>query len=330
MPDPLLAVDALTPVWEGRRVLRLGASPKEATLAVQRALVALFHPLQVDGDLGPSTARAIKVAQAARGRVPDGAVGRQTLEDLDAALRAPPLQVLPPMPGRDWAPRGAEPVAGLYRQERYPGFLALSFDDGPHPSRTDAVLAVLEAAGVRATFYVLGQRVPAAPEVLRRVARAGHRLGQHSWDHPNFSERSDAQIQEELRRCEQVIRDTLGALPEPLLRPPYGAPFHSDQGAAAADQPRVGRVLREAGRTLSMWQVDSWDWKYPGQPEQAVRRLAGELDRAGGGVALFHDINTQSAQALPGVFDLARQRQLKLCDEQTLLALKYGGGGRNA
>lgn len=328
MPDPLLAVDALAPVWEGRRTLRVGAAPRDAAVAVQRALAALFHPITVDGDFGPSTARALKVAQVARGRVPDGAVSRQTLQDLDDALSAPPLQVLPPMPGRDWPPRSGEPVAGLYRGETYSGYLALSFDDGPHPSRTDAVLSVLEAAGVRATFYVLGRRVPQAPAVLKRAHKAGHRVALHSWDHPNFSERNDAQIRDQLQRGEQAIREATGALPDPLMRPPYGAPFHSDRGSAAADQPRVGRVLREAGLTLSMWQVDSWDWKYPGQPEQAVRRLAGELDRAGGGVALFHDINTQSAEALPGVFDLARQRGLKICDEQTLLAMKYGGGGR--
>ncbi|MCB9760275.1 MAG: polysaccharide deacetylase family protein [Alphaproteobacteria bacterium] len=325
-PEPL-DDHALDGLWDGREVLQAGRARADAVVPVQRALVALFHSLRIDGDYGPRTQRAVQVAQAARGLATDGVVSRRTLQALAAAISSPPLQVLPTMPGIQYPAGPGEPVAGIYRFDRYPGYLALTFDDGPRAGRTDAVLDVLAAAGVRATFYVLGSRVSQAPDTLRAAVQAGHRVGLHSWDHPDFSKASDHEIRDQLERTAGVVRLTLGAVPTPYVRPPYGSPFYSDQPPLRDHWARVGRVLAAQGWMLTMWQVDSWDWKYPGDPHRAVQRFAEELDRAGGGAGLLHDIHSQAAEALPGILDLARQRGLAICDEDTLLALKYGGRG---
>ncbi len=126
--------------------------------------------------------------------------------------------------------------------------MALTFDDGPSPRNTPALLDQLEAAGVQATFFLIGNHVRRYPSLARRVAEAGHLLGNHTDMHPNLSRKPAERVRSELERCQKTIADATGVLPA-LFRPPYGA-----------RRPGVLRMARELGLTPVMWNVTSGDW----------------------------------------------------------------------
>ena len=100
--------------------------------------------------------------------------------------------------------------------------VALTFDDGPDPQRTPAVLDLLARQGVRATFFVVGARAEAHPELVRRMATEGHVVGNHSYTHSwRFPLRSLGRTMEELCRTGEVLHRITGRQPR-LFRPPFG------------------------------------------------------------------------------------------------------------
>ena len=88
-------------------------------------------------------------------------------------------------------------------RRRGPGELALTFDDGPNATWTPRLLEILARHDVRATFFLLGSRAAAEPELVRRIAAAGHLIGNHSWSHPNLSRTRSSRIREELKRTSE-------------------------------------------------------------------------------------------------------------------------------
>lgn len=99
--------------------------------------------------------------------------------------------------------------------------VALTFDDGPTPAYTKPVLDLLEAEGVRATFFVTGQELAGHPELGRAILEGGHELGNHSWSHGRMIFRSAAWLTEEVESTDRVLRDVGVTGPIPF-RPPYG------------------------------------------------------------------------------------------------------------
>jgi peptidoglycan/xylan/chitin deacetylase (PgdA/CDA1 family) len=129
-----------------------------------------------------------------------------------------------------------------------PNQVALTYDDGPNDVATSALLDLLAAHNARATFFMLGKFVRQRRDLVRRVHAAGHLIGNHTETHPWLHKQSDRVIREELRSCNQILEDVLGA-PVHYFRPPHGArrPF----------------VLREAhalGLTTVQWNVMAKDW----------------------------------------------------------------------
>ncbi|GAB6932611.1 polysaccharide deacetylase family protein [Calditerricola satsumensis] len=97
--------------------------------------------------------------------------------------------------------------------------VALSFDDGPDLTFTPRILDVLREHGVKATFFVVGNRVAAHPDVVKRMVREGHVVANHSWDHPNLAKMSPEKVRMQLVRAEDVIFRVAGYRPK-LFRPP--------------------------------------------------------------------------------------------------------------
>jgi peptidoglycan/xylan/chitin deacetylase (PgdA/CDA1 family) len=95
---------------------------------------------------------------------------------------------------------------------------ALTFDDGPHPEFTPRLLDLLERHNARATFFMLGEAAQGNQELVRRIAGAGHAIGNHSWDHPSFPLITGRERREQLRACERAI----APYGQHLFRPPYG------------------------------------------------------------------------------------------------------------
>ncbi|MBP2645782.1 MAG: polysaccharide deacetylase [Firmicutes bacterium] len=126
--------------------------------------------------------------------------------------------------------------------------VALTFDDGPHPKTTPALLSVLQAKNVKATFFVLGENAEKFPAALKTIVDAGEEVGNHSYSHRFSRKISDADFIEEVARGEQAIAKIA---PKPsLYRPPGGG--YSDR--------RV-MDLKQMGYTTVLWTVDTRDWE---------------------------------------------------------------------
>lgn len=129
------------------------------------------------------------------------------------------------VPGALWA--GYAPLAHLgalgsiRRGPRGSKLLALTFDDGPDPAYTPKVLEVLEAVGVRATFFVVGKRAARAPGLVREMAAAGHEIENHSWSHSSLWLCGPRRTAREISSVQELVADLTGRAPR-FFRPPWG------------------------------------------------------------------------------------------------------------
>jgi peptidoglycan/xylan/chitin deacetylase (PgdA/CDA1 family) len=196
---------------------------------------------------------------------------------------------------------------------------ALTFDDGPGPS-TPAVLDALAAAGVRATFFVLGRQARRHPDLVRRIAAGGHQIASHGDDHGILVWRGRAHVTEQLRRCEDAVADALGAADglSRMFRAPHG--FRG---------PATATTVRAAGYRMVGWSRGVFDSALPG-----VEVIAARAARAlgPGAILLLHDADgwdpgasrDQTAQALPAVCAAAAGRGLALVTLDDLIAEPAG------
>jgi peptidoglycan/xylan/chitin deacetylase (PgdA/CDA1 family) len=169
-----------------------------------------------------------------------------------------------------------------------PAEAALTYDDGPNDDVTDALLDLLAAHNVRATFFMLGKFVRQRPELARRVQAAGHLIGNHTETHPWLHCKPERAIREELRGCNQALEDTLGA-PVRYFRPPHGA-----------RRPAVMRIAAELGLTTVQWNVMAKDWLPIGTGgilANIDRGLARARSRGRGANILLHDGGDRSMGA---------------------------------
>lgn len=165
----------------------------------------------------------------------------------------------------------------------------LTFDDGPHPEGTPAVLDVLRRFNARAVFFVVGHRIPRAPHLLRTILDEGHTLGNHSFAHPLGRQFGMRRYMRDVSQCQDVVADLTGVRPA-LFRPPLG-----HLSAASVVGPRL------LGLRPVLWSIDSGDWQLR-QPED-VAGPAGRLRTALSGrplreIVLLHDERELTARLL--------------------------------
>ena len=159
--------------------------------------------------------------------------------------------------------------------------VALTFDDGPHRHGTPATLEILNAARVRATFFLVGEQVLRHPAVAAEIAAAGHDVGVHCERHRSLLRLTPAQTRDDLARAEDIIARATGRAPC-LYRPPYGV-----LSTAALVQ------ARRRGWTTVLWARWGRDWRARATPDTIVADAAGGL--RGGEVVLLHDADHYSA-----------------------------------
>jgi peptidoglycan-N-acetylglucosamine deacetylase len=140
--------------------------------------------------------------------------------------------------------------------------VALTFDDAPDNIYTPRVLDVLKKEGVKATFFCVGNRIEAHPDVVRRMVAEGHVLGNHSYSHPNLPKLTDAKFREEIRKTDQLIMKYAGYAPS-FVRPPYG---NISEGQI--------QWLASQHRKVVNWNIDSLDWKGLSRDQVAVNVLS--------------------------------------------------------
>ena len=174
------------------------------------------------------------------------------------------------------------------------GYVALTYDDGPNPATTGALLNALRSAGARATFFNIGQKAQANPSLVQAQQAAGMWTGNHSWTHPHLTQMSSAQITAELSQTQQAIRQATGTTPR-LFRPPYGE-----------TNATVRAVESQLGLTEVLWSVDSQDWN--GASTAQIVQAAGRLTN--GQVILMHDGIQNTRDAIPQIMANLSSRNL--------------------
>jgi peptidoglycan/xylan/chitin deacetylase (PgdA/CDA1 family) len=190
--------------------------------------------------------------------------------------------------------------------------VALTYDDGPNPPYTNAILDVLKREHVHATFFLVGEAVDAFPSVVQREAREGNALGNHTWEHEHLIVRSRAQVRESLLATDAAIYRAAGVHTH-IMRPPYGG--------------RDWLVLQEAqrlGYTPVMWSVPlARDWEYPPAAVIAARILKYVGD---GSIIVLHDGNRGIICGRAGIARHVCDRHGDIAATQTIVqTLKHRG-----
>ncbi|MFI5006205.1 MAG: polysaccharide deacetylase family protein [Solirubrobacterales bacterium] len=192
------------------------------------------------------------------------------------------------------------------------GLVALTFDDGPDPEVTPAVLGLLERAGAKATFFCVGQRAEAHPEVVAAIRAGGHGVENHTYSHPNgFALRGPGGISREIRRAQEAIERVGGGRPS-FFRAPAGI-----------QSPWLAPSLATAGLRLVSWTRRGYD-----TVSRDGARVAARLERGltAGDILLMHDGSSARdvsgrpvvLEALPRVLEAMGRRGLR---SETLGAL---------
>ncbi len=198
------------------------------------------------------------------------------------AVHAPPLAAALGLPRRLSSPRG----------------VALTFDDGPHPEGTPAVLEILAGRGATATFFMVGEQVRRSPALAAEVMAAGHRVGIHGDRHRNLMRLTPGALREDLDRVVATLGETLGDAPRDH-RAPYG--IYTPAGL---------REIRRRGWSPWLWSKWGVDWNAGRTPAQIAAKLT-EGGLRPGDVLLLHDADTYAqagswqgtVAALPPVLD---------------------------
>lgn len=161
-----------------------------------------------------------------------------------------------------------------YRVRTAKRIVALTFDDGPSPVWTPKILEELKKADVKATFFMVGHHVQKYPDIARRVAREGHGIGNHGYAHSVILYYTPAEIEEEIKYTEHVIREVTGKTTT-MFRPPK---------AWLRDSTK--EKIRSMGYEVVLWSLNSKDWA--GFPHRYIVRYLAARARDGD-ILLFHD-----------------------------------------
>nr|WP_307867726.1 polysaccharide deacetylase family protein [Saccharothrix coeruleofusca] len=172
--------------------------------------------------------------------------------------------------------------------------MGLTFDDGPNTGSTPQLITALRSAGLRATFFNVGNKVQQNPSLAKSQRDAGMWVGNHSWSHPHLTQLSAAEMSSELSRTQQALQQATGETPK-LFRPPYGETNST-----------LKSIEAQLGLTEVLWNVDSQDWN--GASTAQIVQAASTLQS--GGVILMHDGYQTTLNAIPQIAANLKSRGL--------------------
>ncbi len=209
------------------------------------------------------------------------------------------------------------------RYGSHPGWVALTFDDGPDGRWTPKILNILRDKKAPATFFVIGQNMQALPGLVAREVHEGHLVGNHTWTHPNISATSAAQTRLEINTTQRLFQVTTGRSMR-FFRPPY----FGDAEPSTPVEVEPLKLAQSLGYLIAGLRVDPDDWMKPDPQaiiDKTLARLADTSEHAGQ-VVLLHDAGgdrSHTVAALPGLIDALRARGYKLVTMNELAGMSH-------
>jgi peptidoglycan-N-acetylglucosamine deacetylase len=197
------------------------------------------------------------------------------------------------------------PALGLVQGE-----VVLTFDDGPAPDTTAPILDILARDCIRATFFMIGKRAEAEPELVRHVRAGGHTIGSHSYSHRRLD---TLPLEQAAGDIERGIAAVETAVSVPTREKWRGHLFRFPEYKST---PELIAFVRSRGAAVASWSLSSEDWR--GQPpEVTMERVRRLLERRGRGVLSFHDNQKNTVALLPMVIAELRARRMKIVHLET-------------
>jgi peptidoglycan/xylan/chitin deacetylase (PgdA/CDA1 family) len=193
--------------------------------------------------------------------------------------------------------------AGILKSE-----VAITFDDGPHPQRTPYILDILKEYDAKAAFFCIGKNVDENPDIVRRIHKEGHLLGNHSFFHSDFFDfQSTKKMEEELSMTDDAIKEVSGRKPR-FFRPPYGV-----------TNPRLAKVVKNRNYVSVGWSLRSLDTIIKNE-----KRLFNKIKKRikPGDIILFHDHSVVLTDILPEILEYIRNIGLKIVRVDELIEEK--------
>lgn len=188
--------------------------------------------------------------------------------------------------------------------------IALTFDDGPHPTLTPRILEILDRYNVTATFFMVGQNVLNYSEAARQVIQAGHEVGNHTFTHPHIASLEEKAIFDEIGRCEDALEELCEYRPH-LLRTPQGAMT-----------PSLENCLLDDDYILVLWSLDTRDWEKK-STASIVQTVLNEVQA--GDIILMHDFighNSKTPEALEKIIPALLSQGYEFVTVSALLGLR--------
>ncbi len=171
--------------------------------------------------------------------------------------------------------------------------VAITYDDGPHPTVTEEILDALEENNAVATFFMLGDNISGREEILKRSKNLGNELCSHSYDHPQLTKSSEKKIRSQMARTDKLIKEAIGKK-APLMRPPYGA-YNQ-------------KVRENVEKPMILWTVDTLDWQH----KDSEKTYESCMEAKDGDIILMHDIQPSSGEAAADIYRGLQEKGFQL------------------
>lgn len=189
-------------------------------------------------------------------------------------------------------------IKAILRGDKNQPQIAITFDDGPHPVHTPAILQILKEHNVQATFFCIGEQMDGNIELMKQIIAQGHIIGNHSWQHGFwFDLQSAHNMQVELNKTNHVVQQHTGLLPN-FFRPPYGV-----------TNPNLAKAVESIGMITIGWSLRSMDTAIKDK-NNLLKRVTNRV--SAGDIVLFHDTQAGTVSALPLFIEHCKQKGLAI------------------
>ncbi|NQY75225.1 MAG: polysaccharide deacetylase family protein [Candidatus Margulisbacteria bacterium] len=183
--------------------------------------------------------------------------------------------------------------------------VALTFDDGPHPQYTEAVLNILKKENIKATFFMLGKQIELFPHIAKRVLDDGHTVGNHSFAHLDYSLYPKAAIKKDIQKSNRIFKEYLSI--EPIyFRPPFGRVSTENLS-----------ILKSHFKHVIKWSIDTRDWDKETSKKNMVKHIGENVEP--GSIIIFHDTHRYTPQELPIIIQELKNRGYKMVTVSDLI-----------